>query len=262
MEKKSEKEGMIFLIIIIFIIPVIILGYIMFNKKDKEEEDTFDIYTYVNVEDIYKTTDKKYDFIFVDESNQELFNMVKERFNKELPNGYDGLKDSVKSFVYINRYLWAISYVERNGHYAKYIGFFAKRPISKLDEDETFLVDEDNKKIIEKQEKINIKSDSLDELQIMHQRFNSKDNNVFVYKGDSGYYFLESVLYEPYYIVYTTDWKKIGYVPSNKDKIKENNLGIYVYNNLDLKGELTRYDPSGNISIDYDEEENLEKSKG
>ena len=241
------KKGLIITIILVLILGGV--GYFVFTKM-QEEVDNFDITPYIVEEECYETTDKKYQFFFVKEENTDLFNLIKERLNRELPSDYQMNTDIIKEFVYINKNLYIATYVETIGIYTRYVGFFAKSPLEQ--NDMVFILDDTEKTVIEKKEKTENKQNEVDEFKIMINRFNSDENSCLPYKGESGYYFFESKSYGPnYLVVYTTNFQKLGYISRDLTKLEEDEVGISLYDNSKLEGDTKKYNAIGKDVEEY-----------
>lgn len=222
-EKKDEKKQNLQIIILSTIIVILLVSLIyalFFKKNEKPNENQVDHKKEekeIIAKDIYKTSDNKFTLKIVD--------------NKT---------------AYLNDYKINLSSAITNDeNYAVYHGLFIDEPMSEAQYDEVFLVNQKTGLIIESDyyKNSNYTSGNGEAF----DRFNSENNDISFVKTLAGYYFTKET-YGPVHI-YTTNWKKIGYVDTIND-IKTDADGIWLYTEIDVNGvidsSLAHFDINGN----------------
>lgn len=216
MEKEKKQNIQIILLSIIIVLLIGILVFLLFfNKEDESKpvdnnKTTQNSTTNNNEEKIYKTSDGKFTLKIINEQK-----------------------------AYLNDYSLDITNIKDSKKYVLYEGYFSNAFAQYC---EMFLIDKENKSIIEQRGRENITDIS--------RRFNGEGNGITFVECDAGYYFA-LYLGEPFNqegTIYTTKWQKLGYI--DLDNIKSDSKGIYVYSEYDsnykLSGTPIKYDVNGN----------------
>ena len=240
-EESKNKNLIIGVLVFVIVLLSVALVYFVFIKKDKTEEPTKpqdNQQVENNTKDEYglsgksfKTKDDKITLKIVDKTDKKAYDDAKNVYYEEFDGKRSYNNDRVIYYGYLNNDVIEIKSIKKVDYYLI------------LDTELPFVSNilvNTNTNIIEEDE----------------SRFSLSDYDRFL--GDTGFqkydlikvnngYFITS--YEPssedpFYTIFTTQWKKIGYY--NDYNLKYENDGIYVFDNDKFTGSLIKYDINGN----------------
>ncbi len=246
--KKSISKKNILIIVLLVVILMIFLMF-MFSKKSDDNNKPINNNPSGNNEivekNVYKTKDSRFTLKIVEIDDQEAYSNARLRYGEN--NFEEIIKPNILLYAYLNNRVFAIDEVVEDDNYALYslVGLPTEEYGHKV------LVNKKNN-TIEVSDEV-LKNVSMDCLKNGFCGFNIKPRYI---KGQSGYYFVNDD--NGLITVYTTSWKKIGYVEkiSTISLDVDGNIKVYEkveksgcvnkYCNYKMSGEEVTYDINGN----------------
>ena len=230
----EEKKKNILIGVLVGII-VILLGigiYFVFIKKDnnsiQNNEPEVDEYNLINKE--FKTKDNKFILKIVSKNDKKAFESAKDVYYEISDGKRSYNNDGVLYYGYLNNDVIEIKKIKKVDYYL-IVDTELPSASNILINMNTNTIDEDESRLL---------------LKDYDRFFGDTGTNWYdVIKVNNGYFITSHnpALEDSSYIVFTTNWKKIGYTSYNPTIDKD---GIYVYDNDKLTGSLVKYDVNGN----------------
>ena len=247
-EKKNNSKTIGIVVLVIGLLLVCFAGYKLFIEKPEstkpkddntQEQDNNNVVVDKNT---YKTADGKFILKIVEKNDSKAAEEAKKL-------GEDTVNEA-KYYAYFNDTILAITDVyQEDNHYATY-GFSG---YENAEANGYSLVVNKDINVLE----INPIDLTSKDQNCMKENFCSFPHHMSFIKSDLGYFFIDESYGDN--VLYTTSWKKLGYVYIENGKLKEaDSTGVTVYSDRNAKecdGNMcnwelsnpTKYDVNGNI---------------
>ena len=240
MKQNLNNKNIIIVSIAVFLLVISVL-LLIFSKKGQDINDKINDNPKVEEGEIYITNDKRFTLKIVDSSSEDAIKKAKNRYGVGV---FDELvQQNAKLYGYFNNRVLAIDDVLEDDNYALYS--FIGLPTEEFG----------HKVLVNKKtKKIEVSEDDLQKTSIscMDNGFCGFQSQPGYLKGPNGYYFINND--NGFITVYTTSWKKIGYIDKLINLKMDSEGNIYLYERVNQKscnGSYCEYEGSGEL-VKYD----------